>query len=65
MVASMPVPVAKALAKSGVSRLLGFNEDQVIMSQEDNTCDTTKFRDDFAWEPRPFEESLKEYAREL
>ena len=65
MVASMPVPVAKALAKSGVSRLLGFNEDQVIMSQEDNTCDTTKFRDDFAWEPRPFEESLNEYAREL
>jgi uncharacterized protein YbjT (DUF2867 family) len=65
MVASMPAAVAMGLAKAGVGRLLGFNEDQIVMSQEDNTCDTTKFRDDFGWEPRPFGETLQEYAREL
>jgi uncharacterized protein YbjT (DUF2867 family) len=65
MVASMPAPVAKTLATIGVGALLGFNVDQVIMSQEDNTCDTAKFRDDFKWEPRGFDETLKEYSREL
>ena len=64
-VAAMPAPVARALATIGVGRLLGFNQDQVIMSQEDNTCDTAKFRDDFGWETRGFEETVREYAREL
>ena len=42
----MPVPVAKSLAAIGIGRVLGFNRDQVIMSQEDNTCDLSKFRDE-------------------
>jgi hypothetical protein len=45
--------------------LLPFNRDQVIMSQEDNTCDLTKFKDHFGWEPRVFEASLREYAKTL
>jgi NADH dehydrogenase len=65
MVASMPAGVAKALAAAGIGRLLGFNRDQVIMSQEDNTCDMAKFRDDFGWGTRPFDETVSEYAREL
>jgi hypothetical protein len=65
MVASMPVPVAKALAALGVGKLLGFNRDQVIMSQEDNTCDLTKFIDDFGWQPKPFAETVRSYARQL
>ena len=65
LVASMPVPVAKTLAATGVSKLLGFNRDQVIMSQEDNTCDLTKFLDGFGWEPRPFAETVRTYAKQL
>ena len=65
LVASMPVPIARTLAATGVSKLLGFNRDQVIMSQEDNTCDLTKFVDDFGWEPRPFEETVRSYAKQL
>jgi NADH dehydrogenase len=65
LVASMPVPIAKALAAVGVAPLLGFNRDQVLMSQEDNTADTSKFTADFGWEPRPFAATVGEYAREL
>ncbi len=65
LVASMPVPMAKALAAVGIGGLLGFNRDQVIMSQEDNTCDLGKFVRDFGWEPRPFRETVATYAREL
>jgi nucleoside-diphosphate-sugar epimerase len=65
LVASMPVPVAKTLAALGISKLLGFNRDQVIMSQEDNTADLTKFVADFGWQPRPFTESLQTYAKQL
>jgi nucleoside-diphosphate-sugar epimerase len=63
----MPIPVwaGKLYAAIGVAPLLGFNRDQVIMSQEDNTADITKFRQDFGWEPQPFEPSLREYARQL
>ena len=65
MVASMPVPVAKLLAAIGVGKLLGFNRDQVIMSQEENTCDLSKFEDAFGWTPKPFEPMLREYASQL
>lgn len=63
--AAMPVPVAKLLATIGVGALLGFNRDQIIMSQEDNTADLTKFKDHFGWEPQPFEPSLAAYAKQL
>jgi len=63
----MPIPVwaGKLYAAIGVAPLLGFNRDQVIMSQEDNTADVTKFRNDFGWDPRPFEPTLRDYARQL
>ena len=58
----VPIPVwkAKLLAAIGIGRLAGFNRDQVIMSQENNTCDLTKFVYDFGWTPRGLEESLKD-----
>ena len=63
----MPLPAwyAKAVTHVAPARLLPFNRDQVIMSQEDNTCDLAKFRDDFGWDPRPFRETVKSYARQL
>jgi hypothetical protein len=61
----MPVWKAKLLAAVGVGRLAGFNRDQVIMSQEQNTCDITKFVDDFGFEPAGFEPSLRAYAAQL
>lgn len=62
---AMPVWKAKLLASTPVARLAGFNWDQVVMSQEDNTCDLTKFVDDFGWAPRGFEQTLSEYASKL
>ena len=64
-VAAVPVWYAKLLAATLPRALLPFNRDQVVMSQEDVTCDTTKFVDDFGWEPRPFTETLKTYARQM
>jgi NADH dehydrogenase len=63
----MPVPAwyAKALARVMPGAMLPFNRDQVIMSQEDNTCDLAKFRDDFGWEPQPFRETVRAYAKQL
>ena len=61
----MPVWKAKLLTHVVPRPLLPFNRDQVIMSQEDNTCDLSKFRADFGWEPRAFEPSLREYAATL
>lgn len=64
MVTGIPVPVAKMMAKIGPP-LFPFNRDQVIMSQEDNTADMTKFKTDFGWEPRGFEETLADYKNQL
>jgi NADH dehydrogenase len=63
----MPIPVWKAKLLTHITPppLLPFNRDQVIMSQEDNTTDLTKFKDAFGWDPQPFEATLKEYAKEL
>ena len=61
----MPAWYAKALTRVAPASLLPFNRDQVIMSQEDNTCDLAKFRDEFGWEPKPFAETVRAYAREL
>jgi uncharacterized protein YbjT (DUF2867 family) len=65
--AAVPIPVwaAKFYALVGIARLLGFNRDQVVMSQEDNTCDVTKFTTDFGWAPQPFTASLQSYAQQL
>jgi NADH dehydrogenase len=65
--ATLPIPVwaGKFYAAIGVAPLLGFNRDQVVMSQEDNICDVGKFTADFGWELRAFEASLREYAKQL
>jgi NADH dehydrogenase len=63
--AAMPVWKAKLLVKIGIGRLMGFNWDQVVMSQENNTADLTKFVDAFGWKPQGFDETLKTYAGQL
>ena len=66
--ATMAVPVwyARALASApGLRAMLPFNRDQIIMSQEDNTADITKVKDDFGWNPLPFEATLKMYAAKI
>ncbi|MGB7157409.1 MAG: complex I NDUFA9 subunit family protein [Tepidisphaeraceae bacterium] len=65
--AAIPIPAwyAKALTHVVPGALLPFNRDQVIMSQEENTCDLSKFTDAFEWTPRGFEEAVKGYASQL
>lgn len=65
LVVPVPVWAAKIQAAVGIGRIAGFNRDQVVMSQEDNTTDTTKFKDDFGWEPGGIEEIVKGYAGEM
>ena len=64
---TMPIPAwyARMLAAIVPASMLPFNRDQVIMSQEDNTCDLAEFQRDFGWEPAGFERALHEYARIL
>jgi NADH dehydrogenase len=64
-VVAIPAWKAKAMTYVVPGALLPFNRDQVIMSQEENTCDLAKFKDDFGWEPRGVEETVKEYAPKL
>ncbi len=64
-VLAVPVWAAKFYAAIGIAPLLGFNRDQIIMSQEENTCDNRKFEDDFGWKPRGFTESLRLYAGQM
>jgi len=64
-VMALPAWYAKMLTSILPGAMLPFNRDQVIMSQEDNTCDLSKFRDDFNWEPAAFEQALKRYASNL
>jgi uncharacterized protein YbjT (DUF2867 family) len=65
LVIPMPAPLGKFLAAIGVGRLLGFNRDQIIMSQENNTCDLTDFAAAFGWTPGSFAQTLAEYQRSL
>jgi uncharacterized protein YbjT (DUF2867 family) len=62
---AIPAWYAKLIAAIAPQSFLPFNRDQVIMSQEDNTCDLTKFQNDFGWEPVGFESALGEYAKSL
>src|SRR5581483_281406 len=63
----LPIPAwyAKILARIGVGKLAGFNRDQIVMSQGENTCDLTKFEHDFGLSPVGFEQSLSSYAGSL
>jgi NADH dehydrogenase len=58
LVAAIPAWYAKLLTRIVPAALLPFNRDQVLMSQEDNTCDITQFRADFGWAPRTFSSSV-------
>lgn len=62
LTAPLPAWWAKLLASAGLGPLLGFNRDQVIMSQEDNIGDPAPFETDFGWKLRPFAATLREYA---
>jgi NADH dehydrogenase len=64
-VKAMPAWYARLVTRVVPGPLLPFNRDQVIMSQEENTCDMTKFRDDFGWETRAFGDVLPTYAGQL
>jgi NADH dehydrogenase len=61
----IPVWYAKLLTKMAPAAALPFNEDQVAMSQEDNTGDIGEFERDFGWNPAGFEETLRGYAAQL
>ncbi len=60
----VPIPAwwAKCLA---LLPMVPFNQDQVIMSQENSTCDTAKVERDFGIELAPFEETVKSYANDI
>jgi NADH dehydrogenase len=62
LIIPLPTWYATALTAIVPAPLLPFNRDQVIMSQENNTCDISKFKDDFGWEPQAFEATVKSYA---
>jgi NADH dehydrogenase len=64
-VMAIPVWYAKMLVAIVPGSMLPFNRDQVVMSQEDNTCDTAEFERDFGWKPVGFESALKGYAKSL
>jgi NADH dehydrogenase len=62
---ALPSWYAKIVTSIAPSGLLPFNRDQVIMSQEDNTADTTKLTEHFGWELHPFESTLRSYAKQM
>jgi NADH dehydrogenase len=64
-VMAIPVWYAKIVTGIAPAGLLPFNRDQVIMSQENNTADITKFKSDFGWDPVHFAPTLREYAKQL
>lgn len=64
-VMAVPDWYARMLTRVVPGPLLPFNRDQVLMSREDNITDLSKFTDDFGWKPRPFTETLKEYAGQV
>lgn len=64
---TLPIPAwyAKLLTSVAPAKLLPFNRDQVIMSQEDSVANLEPFITDFNWTPRKLEETLREYAAAL
>ncbi|MGD0138553.1 MAG: NAD(P)H-binding protein [Tepidisphaeraceae bacterium] len=65
--AVLPIPAwyGRMLAAIVPGWLLPFNRDQIVMSQEDNTCDVSDFQRDFGWTPLGFAEALREYSARL
>jgi len=65
--AVLPIPAwyGRMLAALVPGWLLPFNRDQIVMSQEDNTCGVSDFQRDFGWTPLGFAEALKGYSGSL
>jgi hypothetical protein len=61
-IVAVPAWYAKAIA--GLP-LVPFNKDQVIMSQEDSTCQIAKVQEDFELALAPFEETVAGYAAKI
>jgi uncharacterized protein YbjT (DUF2867 family) len=64
-VMAIPAWKAKLITHLVPGALLPFNWDQVVMSQEENTCDLGKFRAAFGWDVRGFAETLGGYAARM
>lgn len=66
---AIPAWNAKALATfaaaASLGSLLPFNVDQVIMSQEDSTCDTQRVMQHLGLEPTSFQAAVDQYASRL
>jgi NADH dehydrogenase len=60
----LPIPgwYAKAIARLVPAALLPFTRDQVLMSEQDNVCDLSKFVGAFGWTPGTFAGTLRSYA---
>lgn len=67
----IPIPawyaggLSRAFAFLGMQTLLPFNTDQVLMSQEESTCEIARVREHLGVHPRGFRESLAEYVATL
>jgi NADH dehydrogenase len=61
-VVAIPAWYAKAITRVIPAPLLPFTRDQVVMSQQDNICDLTKFISAFGWIPQAFEKTLRSYT---
>lgn len=57
--------VAQGMAAAGLGSLLPFNVDQVIMSQEDSTCDTGRVQQHLGLELTSFQTAVDQYASRL
>jgi len=60
---AIPAWYAKAITHLVPPALLPFTHDQVLMGQQDNVCDLTKFVNAFGWTPQAFEASLRSYVK--
>ncbi|GEM_PF-36611 len=57
--------IATFMAAAGLGNLLPFNSDQVIMSQEDSTCDTQRINTHLGLELTSFQAAVDQYASRL
>ncbi|NOG53981.1 MAG: complex I NDUFA9 subunit family protein [Planctomycetes bacterium] len=57
--------VSKFMGGAGLGTFLPFNYDQVMMSQEDSTCNVSRVQAHLGIDPKPFAEALAEYVSTL
>jgi NADH dehydrogenase len=61
-VGAIPAWWAKTITRLTPAAWLPFTHDQVLMSQQDNVCDLSKFTQAFGWTPRSYGDSFRSYA---